>query len=300
MKNNYKEIAIIGTTASGKTTLALDIANKTNSIILSLDSLSVYKEIDIASAKPTKEERGDIVHFGIDEVYPNETFDVLSFLNCYKRAKEYAIKHSKNLIITGGTGFYLKALVDGISYLPPVSNDTKSKVENMLEDLKNSYEFISNLDSSYMQNIKSNDKYRIQKALELYFTTNQIPSSYFKQNPKTPLAPNMPIFEIIWPRDILRQRIAKRTKIMIDAGIINEVIYLEKKYTRAPICMSTIGIAETLDYLDSKITKEQLEERISTNTARLAKQQRTFNNGQFEHINQFELSEIKEQILSIF
>ena len=74
-----KEIAIIGSTASGKTGLSLEIANKTNSLVLSLDSLSVYKEIDIASAKPTKKERGDIIHFGIDEVYPNEKFDVIQF-----------------------------------------------------------------------------------------------------------------------------------------------------------------------------------------------------------------------------
>src|SRR5574344_181684 len=85
-----KELAIIGTTASGKTALSLEIANKTNSIILSLDSLCVYKEIDIASAKPTKIERGDIVHFGIDEVFPNEKFDVIEFLNLYKNAKKYA------------------------------------------------------------------------------------------------------------------------------------------------------------------------------------------------------------------
>ena len=85
-----KELAIIGTTASGKTALSLEIANKTNSIILSLDSLCVYKEIDIASAKPTKNERGDIVHFGIDEVFPNENFDVIEFMNLYKKAKEFA------------------------------------------------------------------------------------------------------------------------------------------------------------------------------------------------------------------
>ncbi len=82
-----KEIAIIGSTASGKTGLSLEIAKKTNSIILSLDSLSVYKQIDIASAKPTKEERGDILHFGIDEIFPNENFDVIKFFECYKKCK---------------------------------------------------------------------------------------------------------------------------------------------------------------------------------------------------------------------
>ncbi len=110
-----KELAIIGSTASGKTGLSLDIASKTNSIILSLDSLSVYKEIDIASAKPTKEERGDIIHFGIDEVYPNEQYDVVEFFESYKKAKNYAKEKEKNLIIVGGTGFYLKALVEGLS-----------------------------------------------------------------------------------------------------------------------------------------------------------------------------------------
>ena len=110
-----KEIAIIGSTASGKTGLSLELAHKTNSIILSLDSLSVYKEIDVASAKPTKEERGDIIHFGINEVFPNEEFDVIQFINCYKKAKKFAQQNNKNLIIVGGTGFYLKSLIEGIS-----------------------------------------------------------------------------------------------------------------------------------------------------------------------------------------
>src|SRR6218665_1246559 len=120
-----KEIAIIGSTASGKTALSLEIANKTNSIILSLDSLCVYKEIEIASAKPTLEERGNIIHFGIDEVYPNEEFDVIKFIELYKKAKDYAIKNNKNLIIVGGTGFYLKALIDGLS----LGIETKIKLD---------------------------------------------------------------------------------------------------------------------------------------------------------------------------
>jgi tRNA dimethylallyltransferase len=270
MQTNYKELAIIGTTASGKTSMAINIALQTNSIILSLDSLALFKEIDIASAKPSKEERKDILHFGIDEVYPNEEFDVSHFLDLYKKAKQYAVENSKNLIIVGGTGFYLKALVDGMSYLPPVLDKTKTIVKQKLENLEEAYSFISTLDPSYMENIASNDKYRIEKALSLYFSTNKIPSQYFKDNPKVALAPNLPIFEIIWDRDILRNRIAQRTKIMMNDGIINEVIYLEKIYTRTPPCMSTIGIAETLDYLDCKLSKEQLEEKITLNTARLA------------------------------
>ena len=253
-----KELAIIGTTASGKTALSLEIANKTNSIILSLDSLCVYKEIDIASAKPTKIERGDIVHFGIDEVFPNEKFDVIEFLNLYKNAKEYAEKNMKNLIIVGGTGFYLKALVDGIS-------DGLKENTNLDMSLNDAYNLLYSLDKDYMQKIEPNDKYRVEKAYSIYKQSGLTPSQYFLKNPKIALSPNLPIFEILWEKDELINRISLRTKQMIKSGLIDETIYLEKKYTRAPNCMSSIGIIETLEYLDGKLDKKSLEDKIIQN-----------------------------------
>ena len=269
-----KQIAIIGPTASGKTGLAIDMAYKTNSIILSLDSLSVYKEIDIASAKPTKSERGDIVHFGIDEVYANEPFDVMEFVNCYYRAYNYAKENNHNLIIVGGTGFYLKVLIDGMS----VGVDSKEPMDIQIQE---AYKLLINLDPVYMQKIEQNDKYRIEKAYMIYKQTNLSPTQFFLENPKKPIIPDLKIFEIMWDTEELRQRIKLRTKIMLEEGVIDEVLFLEKKYTRLPNCMSSIGIIETLEYLDGKLTREELEEKISVNTARLAKRQRTFNRGQF-------------------
>lgn len=269
-----KEIAIIGSTASGKTALSLEIANKTNSIILSLDSLCVYKEIEIASAKPSREERGDIIHFGIDEVYPNEEFDVIKFIELYKKAKDYAIENDKNLIVVGGTGFYLKALIDGLS----LGIETKIKLDIPQQD---AYDLLYEIDKEYMQKIEKNDRYRIEKAYSIYKQTGLSPTSYFEQNPKIALAKNLKIFEIVWDKEELKNRISQRTKIMINSGLIDEVIFLEKKYTREPNCMASIGIIETLEYLDGKLTKQELEEKISTNTAKLAKRQNTFNKGQF-------------------
>ena len=269
-----KEIAIIGTTASGKTALSLEIANKTNSIILSLDSLCVYKEIDIVSAKPTVEERGDIVHFGIDEVYPNEEFDVIKFIELYKKSKDYALKNDKNLIIVGGTGFYLKALIDGLSQ----GIDSKIKLDISSTE---AYDLLYEIDKDYMRKIEKNDRYRIEKAYAIYKQTGLIPSEYFEKNQKNPIAKDLKIFEILWDKEELKNRISKRTKIMINSGLIDEVIFLEKKYTRAPNCMASIGIIETLEYLDGKLTKQQLEEKISLNTVKLAKRQNTFNKGQF-------------------
>jgi tRNA dimethylallyltransferase len=269
-----KQIAIIGSTASGKTNLALQTAQKTNSIILSLDSLSVYKEIDIASAKPLEEERGDIIHFGIDEVYPDENYDVIEFIKCYEKAKNFALRNNKNLIIVGGTGFYLKALVEGLSK----GLDIKIKLDIPLSE---AYKILLDKDKDYMSKIKENDTYRIQKAYEIYKNSDLTPSEYFKANPKIPIINDLQIFEILWDRDALRKRIALRSNQMIKDGIIDEVIYLENKYTRSPNCMASIGILETLEYLDGKINKNILVEKISLNTSKLAKRQNTFNKGQF-------------------
>lgn len=288
-----KELAIIGTTASGKTALSLEIANKTNSIILSLDSLCVYKEIDIASAKPTKIERSDIVHFGIDEVFPNEKFDVIEFLNLYKNTKEYAEKNMKNLIIVGGTGFYLKALVDGIS-------DGLKENTNLDMSLNDAYNLLYSLDKDYMQKIEPNDKYRVEKAYSIYKQSGLTPSQYFLKNPKIALSPNLPIFEILWEKDELINRISLRTKQMIKSGLIDEIIYLEKKYTRAPNCMSSIGIVETLEYLDGKIDKKSLEDKIIQNTLKLAKRQNTFNKGQFTNRVSNIIPSLNSEIIKYF
>ncbi|QKJ28022.1 tRNA (adenosine(37)-N6)-dimethylallyltransferase MiaA [Aliarcobacter cibarius] len=288
-----KEIAIIGTTASGKTGLSLELAEKTNSIILSLDSLCVYKEIDIVSAKPTKNERGDIIHFGIDEVYPNENFDVVEFMNLYKKAKIFAQNNSKNLIIVGGTGFYLKALVDGLSS----GLQTKIKLDIPLND---AYDLLYSLDKEYMKKIERNDKYRIEKAYSIYKESGLVPTEFFSKNQKSPLSKNLKIFEIIWQKEDLVKRIALRTKQMVKEGLIDEIIYLEKKYTRSPNCMASIGIVETLEYLDGKLNKEELENKIILNTTKLAKRQNTFNKGQFYNVSSNIINSLNSEIVKYF
>ncbi len=288
-----KEIAIIGSTASGKTALSLEIANKTNSIILSLDSLCVYKEIEIASAKPTIKERGNIIHFGIDEIFPNEEFDVIKFIELYKKAKDYAIKNDKNLIIVGGTGFYLKALIEGLS----LGIETKIKLDISQNE---AYELLYSIDKKYMQKIEKNDRYRIEKAYSIYKQTGLSPTSYFEKNPKIAVAKDLKIFEILWEKEELKNRISQRTKIMVNSGLIDEVIFLEKKYSREPNCMASIGIIETLEYLDGKLTKQELEEKISLNTAKLAKRQNTFNKGQFPNKTSNIIKNLNSDIIKYF
>ncbi|MEA2029564.1 MAG: tRNA (adenosine(37)-N6)-dimethylallyltransferase MiaA [Campylobacterota bacterium] len=278
-----QQLAIIGATASGKSGASIEIASKLDAYILSLDSLSIYKEIDIASAKPTLEERQGIPHFGIDVFYPNQAFDVTEFIKLYQEAYSKALEDNKALVIVGGSSFYLKILIEGISKLPTISQESKNKTQERLKDLSSSYAILYALDQKYMQNIALTDRYRIEKVLDIYHETNLAPSHYFSQNSPQPIIQGeLPIYSIATNRQVLRERIKLRTYQMIKQGILDEVCYLEKKYTRTPNPMKSIGIKETLDYLDGRYNKNIMIEKIITNTARLAKRQSTFNNSQFE------------------
>jgi len=145
-----------------------------------------------------------------------------------------------------------------------------------------------------MQNISQNDAYRIEKALLIYEASSLTPSEWFKQNPPKPIIENLDIYNIDVDRDVLRDRITKRTQKMLDLGLIDEVCYLEQKYTRLPHSMNSIGIVEVLEYLDAKVTKEQMLQNISTHTAQLAKRQQTFNRTQFENITSANLEELEK------
>ncbi len=291
----FKQLALIGSTASGKSALAIAYAQKHNYNVLSLDSLALYKEIDIVSAKPTTQERANVKHFGIDLIYPNESFDVTLFMQTYQDAKEKSINEGKGLIIVGGTSFYLKILLEGITPLPPISQET---LERTRATLKKGHAILSNIDPHYMQKIKPSDRYRIEKMLNLYYETNLPPSEYFKQHPPQPsIEEPLPIYEISVDKEVLRERIRQRTHRMIQEGLIDEVFYLEKTYTRAPNCMKAIGIRETLDYFDGIYTKTELIKKIIINTARLAKRQRTFNRSQFEQTTTGTLEELQKRLL---
>jgi len=291
------QLAIIGPTASGKSDLAIKIAKKINACILSIDSLSIYKEIDIVSAKPSPKELQEVKHFGINLLNPDEYFSVEIFINLYKEVVETCKSDAKNLIIVGGTSFYLKSLMSGLSEIPKITKKTVLHVEQMLKNLENCYDFLYKIDKEYMSKIAPNDRYRIEKALLIYEASKLTPSEWFRQNPPKPIIENLPVYNIDVSRDILRERITKRTYKMLKAGLIDEVCRLEQKYTRLPHSMGSIGIVEVLEYLDGKVTKDEMLQNISTHTAQLAKRQQTFNRTQFENITSAPLEELEKIIL---
>ena len=291
-----KQLAIIGPTASGKSDLALQIADRYNAYILSIDSLSIYKEIDIASAKPSREELLHVRHFGINEITPNESFSVEIFIDIYKNAKKMAEDAGKNLVIVGGSTFYLKSLLQGLSEIPKISETVRIEVDKMLLHVSDSHALLHSVDSAYMKNIDSNDRYRIEKMLLIYKASGLTPSEWFTLHPQKPVIDDLDIYNIDVEREILRERINKRSYKMLQMGIIDEVATLEQKYTREPNNMKSIGILEVLEYLDGYVNKEKMLENISTHTAQLAKRQQTFNRTQFKEFISAPLEKLENMI----
>ncbi|WP_434581038.1 tRNA (adenosine(37)-N6)-dimethylallyltransferase MiaA [Sulfurimonas sp. NW15] len=297
---SFKQIAIIGPTASGKSDLAISVAQQTNACILSIDSLSIYKEIDIVSAKPSSEELTQIKHYGINELFVNEHFSVDIFIDLYKKVRLTCKEENKNLVIVGGTSFYLKSLLEGLSTLPDITQEHSLHVTKKLQNLDACYAFLVQTDPEYMQKIASSDRYRIEKALLIYEASGISASEWFRQNPPKPIIEDIDIYNIDVQRDLLRQRIQKRTQKMYEKGLIDEVCFLEQKYTRTPHAMGAIGIMEVLDFLDGKIKQDEMLSLISTHTAQLAKRQQTFNRTQFKNVTNAKLEDLEELILSRF
>jgi len=292
-----KQLAIIGPTASGKSDLAIKIALQIDAYILSIDSLSIYKEIDIVSAKPSVSELGQVKHFGINEIFPNDFFSVDIFIKLYEEVVQKCVQEKKNLVIVGGTSFYLKSLLQGLSKIPKSDTSIDARVAQKLENLEETYQFLQKEDAKYMSKISQHDSYRIEKALFIYEATGMSPSEWFLKNPPEPIIKDLKIYNIDVAREVLRPRIEKRTQKMYEMGLVDEVCRLEQEYSRLPNSMGAIGIVEVLEYLDAKVTKDEMLENIATHTAQLAKRQQTFNKTQFKEIVSAKLEDLETIIL---
>ena len=265
----YSELAIIGTTASGKSDLAIKVAREFNAVILSLDSLCLYKEIDIASAKPNKDELELVSHFGVDLVMPDMDFCVGDFIDEYKKAKLYAQQNNSMLIITGGSGFYLKSMLSGLS--PKIE---PLKIEISDDEI---WDLAVEIDKEFCAKFSKNDKFRLHKWYQIYTQTNEIPTQWLQLNTGEPMIKNLTIYELVWDKFELIERIKTRTKNMLENGLIDEARYLFGRYDSALKPLNSIGLKEAKDYLDGRINLNELNDLITIHTTQLAKRQRTFN-----------------------
>ena len=272
-------IVICGPTASGKTSLGIKLAKKIEGEIVSCDSMQIYKDMSIGTAKPTDEERKEAKHYLVDFVMPNERYSVSEYKKDAEYTIEQIIKSGKKPIIVGGTGLYLNSLVYGIDY-PNIETDLNYRQE--LEDrvnkegLENLYKEANKIDSKAMEKISSNDKKRILRILEIYHSTGKTKTQLEEDSRKNGPKYDYKIFVLNMDREKLYDRINKRVDIMIEDGLIDEVKQLLKKYKEFPTAMQGLGYKEVVEYLENKLTKVEMIEKIKQETRRYAKRQITW------------------------
>jgi tRNA dimethylallyltransferase len=273
-----KVIVICGPTASGKTSLSISLAKKINGEIVSCDSMQIYKEMDIGSAKPTVEEMQEIKHYLVDFVSPEKRYSVSEYKEDASKAIEEIINKGKTPIIVGGTGLYLNSLIYNIQYNEmEVDLNYRRELEKEAEEygLEVLYNRAKEIDPEAMEKVSANDKKRITRVLEIYNATGRNKTELEKKSRKE-VPYNYLIFGINMERSILYDRINKRVDIMLEQGLIEEVKNLINKYSNMPTAMQGLGYKEVKEFLDGNISKEEMIEKIKMETRRYAKRQITW------------------------
>ena len=279
MNEKQKVIVICGPTASGKTALSIELAKKINGEIVSADSMQIYKDMDIGTAKPTKEEMGEIQHYLLDFVSPEERYSVAQYKQDAKKAIKEIIAKGKTPIIVGGTGLYVDSLIYEIEYNDiKLDEEYRKYLEKIAEEqgLEELYKKAVEIDPEAMKKISLNDKKRIMRVLEIYHSTGKTKTEQEKESRKNPVEYDYRVFAINWDREILYERINKRVDIMVDQGLIEEVKEILNKYDTFPTAMQGLGYKEVVDYLNGAYTKEEMIEKIKLETRRYAKRQLTW------------------------
>ena len=274
-----KVIVICGPTASGKTALSIELAKKIDGEIISCDSMQIYKDMNIGTAKVAKEEMQGIRHYMIDFVSPDTRYSVADYKNDAEKAIETIINKGKIPIIVGGTGLYVDSLIYGIEY-PEIKFDEEYRKRLEKEADEKGLEFLYNkakeIDKQAMQKISPNDKKRIIRVLEIYHATGKTKTEQEIESRKKEIKYEYKVFAINMNREKLYERINIRVDKMIENGLIEEVENLKKKYDHFPTAMQGLGYKEVVEYLQNQITRDEMIEKIKQESRRYAKRQLTW------------------------
>ena len=274
-----KVIVICGPTASGKTALSIELAKQINGEIVSSDSMQIYKDMNIGTAKPTLEEMQGIKHYLIGYISPEERYSVSDYKTDAKKAIREIIGKGKMPIVVGGTGLYLDSLIYEIEYLDiKLDEEYRKQLEKEVEEkgLEELYERAKQIDAKAIEKISTNDKKRILRILEIYHATGKTKTQLEIESRKKEVEYDYKVYALDWDRQKLYDRINKRVDMMIEQGLIEEVQQLLEKYNVFPTAMQGLGYKEVVDYLENKLTKEEMIEKIKMESRRYAKRQLTW------------------------
>lgn len=275
-----KLIIISGPTASGKTSVSIELAKKIKGEIISADSMQVYRYMDVGTAKIKPEEMGGIKHYLIDVLHPGEDFNIVKFQEMVKAAMDEIYLRGYTPILVGGTGFYIQSILYDINFNEENSGtEIRKKLEKEYDTMGADfmYEKLKKIDAISADNIHKNNKKRIIRAIE-YFMINNAPISQHNEIQRKKESPYDFRFFVLNPRrELLYKRINERVEKMISEGLLKEVIELkEMGLSKDYISMQGIGYKEILEHLNSDISLQEAVDKIKQNTRHMAKRQVTW------------------------
>ncbi|MEN8127035.1 MAG: tRNA (adenosine(37)-N6)-dimethylallyltransferase MiaA [Planctomycetota bacterium] len=284
---------VLGVTASGKSALAFELSKAINAEIISVDSMKVYRRMDIGTAKPPAEKRDQIPYHLIDVVEPSEAFSVDQFLDLTDKAVADIRGRGKPVVAVGGTAMYIKALLYGLFDGPGSDADIRDrlKAEVMENGLAKLHGRLAEIDPVAAERIHPNDEKRIVRALEVYELTGKPISDFQKQWEDAHPASNWFVIGLRREKDIESQRMNLRVKRMMEAGLADEVAaLLAEDKPLSPQAAAAIGYAEMIAHLNGEMELDETIERIKINTRRFAKSQRTWFKT-FKNVNWIDVAE---------
>ena len=274
-----KVIAVVGPTASGKTALAVQLAKRFNGEIVSADSMQIYKEMNIASAKPTIEEMQGIAHYMIDYLPPERQSSVSDYVHKAHKILRMINDNKKLPIVAGGTGLYIDSLLNNLSFAKEEGDqEIRQKLNERLKDegIQRLYDELRRIDSEAADNIHINNTKRVLRALEIYYSTGQTMTEQ-KINSRAVPSP----YDVIYiglkcaDRENLYNRINKRVDNMLEQGLLDEAKEMLGKNMSAT-AKAAIGYKELKPYFDGEVSLDEAVENLKRETRRYAKRQLTW------------------------
>ena len=273
-------IVVAGPTASGKTGLAIDIANYVGGEIVSADSMQIYKYMNIGSAKPTQEERAKAVHHMIDFLEPDAEFSVADYTEMAHKVIADIYERGKIPIMAGGTGLYINSVVNDVTFGEMDTDyELRESLRKTAEEKGSEYllHMLSEFDEVSAKRLHPNNLRRIIRAIEFYKITGKPISEHQEETKKTQSRYNPLMLCVNWDREELYDRINRRVDMMMDEGLLDEVKRLmDMGYTKDLNSMQGIGYKEVMDYFDGKASLEETVEIIKQSSRRYAKRQLTW------------------------
>ncbi len=273
-----KILTIVGPTASGKTSLAIDLARKINGEVISLDSRQIYKGMCIGTAQPTREERLGVKHHLIGCFQPSKFISSGKYFSMVKDKISEIKKQNKKPIICGGSGLYYRAIQKGIFEGSKSNLQIRDRLDSeYLKDPQILYEKLKSIDKEYSKIVHINNKQRLIRALEIFESTGKSPSDHFQSQKLNPVK-TIKLYTVFlkWERNTINTRINERTKEMFKQGWIGEVknlLELQKEYSKEFPPLNSIGYKHIRAYLNSEITKENMLNLIIIRTRQFARRQ---------------------------